>query len=219
MAVKSGVRDARLAHQVLGERLVGAAHACRRARAGVRHADRLQQPLHGAVLAVARRAAPRTRRRARARAAAATRSWSGVDRDHLVAEPAQRVLDLRARAQRDRALQRAPTLEHRDPRAALIDPVAGGLAGRVLGVAARQRDDVGERAEIIGRRVVLLRGGRLSGGRGRRAAGGDPGQACPAGRCRRPWPCRSGGCPRGCPRLATPAKFRRIEEPPLRPSM
>ena len=37
-----------------------------------------------------------------------------VDRQHVVAEPRQRVLDARAGAQRDRALQRRPALEHRD---------------------------------------------------------------------------------------------------------
>ncbi len=37
-----------------------------------------------------------------------------VDRDHLVAEPFQRVLDPGAGAQRDAALERAAALEHGD---------------------------------------------------------------------------------------------------------
>ena len=74
----------------------------------------LEQLLDGAVLAVAAvQGDERDVGRAR-RAAASTRSCADVDRDDLVAEALQRVLDPRAGAQRDLALERAAALEDRD---------------------------------------------------------------------------------------------------------
>ena len=76
------------------------------ARAGVGDAEDLEQLLDGAVLAVAARAARRTRRRALGARSRATRSCADVDGDDLVAEALERVLDARAGPQRHLALER-----------------------------------------------------------------------------------------------------------------
>ena len=67
----------------------------------------LEQLLHGAVLAAApvQRDERDVRRRASRRRV--DQVAADVDRDDLVAEPLERVLDARARAQRDLALERA----------------------------------------------------------------------------------------------------------------
>ena len=108
-----GGRDAGLAHPVLGLDLVHAEHAGGDARTGVGDAEQLEQRLDGPVLA-----------------AGAVEGDEGdlgplplepgdellvgVDRDDVVAELGERVLDPRARLQRDLALERAAALEDRD---------------------------------------------------------------------------------------------------------
>ena len=82
-------------------------------RGRVRDADQLEQLLDRAVLAAAavqgdeRDVGPLGLQ-------AVDEVGADVDRQHLVAEPRQRVLDARARAQRDRPLQRRAALQHRD---------------------------------------------------------------------------------------------------------
>ena len=77
-----------------------------------------------------------------------------VDADDVVAEPLQRVLDPRARAQRHLALERPPALEHRD--AAHVRCAARGGARRAGSV-----QDVGE---------LLASGRRRGAAAGRSAA-------------------------------------------------
>ena len=103
--VEVGRRDARVAQRVLGHDLVHAADAGAGPRGRVGDADELEQLLDGPVLAAA--AVQRDERDVRAlRLQAVDEVGADVDRQHVVAEPRQRVLDPGARAQRDRPLQR-----------------------------------------------------------------------------------------------------------------
>ena len=96
-AKKSGVGMPRVAEGVLGQHLVGAAHARADARAGVGDAEDLEQLLHRAVLAVA--AVQRDERRVGLELAQARDEVvADVEAEHLVAEALERVLDPRARA-------------------------------------------------------------------------------------------------------------------------
>ena len=158
--VEVGRRDPRLAHQVLGERLVGAAHARGRARSRVGQAERLQQRPARCRPRPRGRAARRTRRRARARAAArrasvptsiATTSWPRPSSASCTCAPER---------SETRALERAAALEHGDPPARpLIDPGGGAPARRPsrrgsattsascgVGAPARPRAGAGSRA-------------------------------------------------------------------------
>ena len=111
--VEVGRRDPGVAHRVLGDDLVHAADAGGRARAGVGEADEVEQLLDRAVLAAA--AVQRHERDVRARLLEPVDEVrADVDHVHVVAEPLQRVLDLRARAEGDLALERAAALEQRD---------------------------------------------------------------------------------------------------------
>ena len=94
---------------MLGENLVGAERAGGDARPGEGDADDLQQLLRGAVLA----AAPVQGDEGDVGLLGEQPLYqvaAGVERDDLVAEPRQRVLDPRARAQRDVPLQRLAAL-------------------------------------------------------------------------------------------------------------
>ena len=146
--------DAGVAHRVLGQHLVGGADAGRHARAGVGDPQHLEQLLHGAVLAVA--AVQRDERDVGpSPLSRLDEVGADVDRDDLVAEPLQRVLDARAGAQRHLALERAPALEDRD---------GAHLCRRAC--ACRQLQDLGESRLGGGRR----RPGLGAGARGRRGA-------------------------------------------------
>ncbi len=109
-----GRRDAGVQQQVLGEHLVHRARAGQDAGARVGHAEDLQQLLHGAVLAVAA-VEGHERDLGRLVAQPADQVEAHVDAHHLVAQPLERVLHARARAQRHLALERAAALEDRDP--------------------------------------------------------------------------------------------------------
>jgi hypothetical protein len=121
---------------VLGEDLVGAADARRDARAGVRDPEQLEQLLDRAVLAVA--AVQRDERDVgRGVAQRGDEVVPDVDRDDVVAQALERVLDPRARLQRDAALERPAALEDGDRliaaarrAGAAAAPAAGGSGGR-----------------------------------------------------------------------------------------
>ena len=81
------------------------------------------------------RAARRTPRRARASRSRSMRSRPTSIATDVVAEPGERVLDPRARAQRHLALERAAALEHRD--AAHRPPAPAGARSRRRGSARR----------------------------------------------------------------------------------
>ena len=99
--------------RVLALHLVHAARAGRGARTGEGDAEDLQQLLHGSVLAAD--AVHRDEGHVGPLGAQALdQVGADVDRQHLVAEPLQRVLDPRPGAQRDAALQRAAAFQHRD---------------------------------------------------------------------------------------------------------
>ena len=153
-------------------------------------AEQLEQLLDGAVLAAA--AVQRHERHVRALVAEPVDEVrADVDRHHLVAEPLERVLDARARAQRDLPLERVAALEDRDLHPAL----RRSGSTRASGSAAGRR-----------RRRSARRGARL--GAGQRAVERDllaDDLADPPDR------------PRGSSSSPTPEKFSRISEPP-RPS-
>ena len=108
-----GGGDAGLADRVLGEDLVDAAGAGRGAGAGEGDAEDLQQLLGGAVLAAG--AVHRDEGDVGALGLEPPHQvGADVDRQHLVAEPLERVLDPGAGAQRDAALERAAAFEDRD---------------------------------------------------------------------------------------------------------
>src|SRR6185295_10744110 len=106
-------RDAGGAQVVLGQRLVDAAHAGGDARAGEGDAEDFEQLLGGAVLAAEAvhgdkgDVGPLVREPPDERGV-------GLERQHLVPEPLQRVLDPRPRAQRDASLQRPSPFEDGD---------------------------------------------------------------------------------------------------------
>ena len=109
------------------------------------HADQLEQLLHRAVLAVA--PVHRDERDVRPRLGEAVDEVRpDVDRDHLVAEPLERVAHAGARAQRHLALERLASGEHRD----------------ATHLAARRRSGTIRAPVRIGRRRIALarRGGR-----------------------------------------------------------
>ena len=164
----------------LASDLVPAADAGRRARAGVGHADELEQLLHRAVLAVAPvqrdEGDVRPRRRAGARRG---RGPTSIEID-VVAEALERVLDARARAQRDLALERAAALQHRDAAHRSPRPARAQSCTSRRPVASRRR---------------TARGGRA--GRPRRA-GVAARSASSTARPARARPCRCAGRPRGC---------------------
>ena len=112
-AKKSGVGRPSSTQHVLRQHLVHAAHAAEHARAGVGHADDLQQLLHRAVLAAAAVQCDE-RDIGLARAQVVEERSADVDRDEVDAEPLERVLDTGSRAQRDLALERRAALEQRD---------------------------------------------------------------------------------------------------------
>ena len=112
-ANQSGVGSPVSRDRVLGQDLVHAAGAGGGAGTGEGDAEDLQQLLHGAVLAADAvhgdegDVGPLGDQ-------ALDQVGADVDRQHLVAEPLQRVLDPRPRAQRDAPLQRPPAFEDRD---------------------------------------------------------------------------------------------------------
>ena len=115
VSLRSG---ARVAQRVLGNDLVHAAHAGRRARGRVGDPEQLEQLLDRPVLAAA--AVQRHERDVGALGRQPVHEVrADVDRDGLVAEPLQRVLDPRARAQGDLSFERVAALEDRDLHPAL----------------------------------------------------------------------------------------------------
>jgi hypothetical protein len=103
-----------LDQQVLGEDLVHRPDAGRDSGAGVGETEDLEQLLHRPVLAVA--AVHRDERHVGALLPQPPDQVpASVDRDHVVAEPLERVLDAGAGAQRDLALERAAAGEDGDP--------------------------------------------------------------------------------------------------------
>src|SRR3954451_17200311 len=111
--VERGRREAGVEHRVLREHLVGAAHAGRDPRGGVRDAEDLEELLDRAVLAVA--AVHRDERHVgRLGAQTGDEVPADVDADDVVAEALQRVLDPRARAQGPLPLERPAALQHGD---------------------------------------------------------------------------------------------------------
>ena len=107
--VEVGRRDAGVAHRVLGEHLVHAADAGRRAGAGVGEAEELEQLLHRAVLAVA--AVQRDEGDVRARPPRAASTRSGPTSMPATSWPSRSSAscDLGAGAQRDlRSSERPP---------------------------------------------------------------------------------------------------------------
>ena len=108
-----GCGDARLDEQVLGEDLVDRADAGEDPRAGVRDPEDLEELLDGAVLAV-----PPVERDERGVGRRGTQALDQVgphvDRDNLVAEALERVLDARPRAKRHLPLERGPALQDGD---------------------------------------------------------------------------------------------------------
>ena len=143
------------AELVLGAHLVPAADAGGDARARVGDRQHLEQLLDGSVLAVAAVQADE-RGVDLDLAQPLDEVVTDVDRAHLVPEALERVLDARAGAQRDLALQRAPALEHRDaahgdgaharaacaaraPRRAADRPRAGRASGGAAAGRERRR--------------------------------------------------------------------------------
>ena len=109
-------------------------------RAGVRDAEDLEQLLDGAVLAVA--AVQRDERDVgRELAQPGDEVVADVDAVDLVAEALQRVLDARARLQRDAALERAAALEDRD----LLTGPSAASALAPLQLAATSASALGRR--------------------------------------------------------------------------
>ncbi len=143
---------------------------------------------------------------------------AGVDRDHLVPEPAQRLLRACARAQRDRALQRAPALEHCDlaaRRSSIPAPALPRAGPRHRGAAARRR----RRAGSSPRRPGADRRGRVAPACGVEDAAGEDPVSVPSRPVSPPMVRPMRRMPSRMSSSGTPAKFRRIEELPRRPSM
>ena len=163
--------------QVLGQHLVQRAHAGRRRRSPCRGCRASSSSSCTVPSSPSRPCRATNATSGAASRSRATRSPPDVDADDLVAEALERVLDARARAQRDLALERAAALEDRDAAHRAPAPALRGAAA-------------------AGRRPGSSAGGTRDGARGRRPA--PAGQRAVQRRPARGRPRRCGARPRGC---------------------